>query len=219
MEEKEISEQDSLLLIRQMIHTAKREQKDDGKGWIVWGWLLLLASVLTVLRIRYKWNVDLFFFWNVFGGISVAYFIGNIISYFLPRKNIRVRTYTGDLFAKLNAGFFISLMFIIVSINVGSRAIYESTGSFHISTINTGFALLINLYAFWILIYGTALNFRPSVIGAYCTWAIGFAAMFMQSFQNVMLLHALAVLVGYIIPGHIANMEFKKLKRKGNVGV
>jgi len=64
------------------------------------------------------------------------------------------------------------------------------------------------------LIYGTALNFRPSVIGAYVSWAIGFAALFMKTFEHVMMLHGLAVLAGYIIPGHIAYNEFKKLKRK-----
>ncbi|MBO9684772.1 MAG: hypothetical protein J7502_19230 [Flavisolibacter sp.] len=31
MEEKQLSEQDSFLLIQQMIHTAKKEQKDDGR--------------------------------------------------------------------------------------------------------------------------------------------------------------------------------------------
>ena len=46
MEEKLISEKESLLLIRQMIHTAKKEQKDDGKGWIMFGWLLFGAPSL-----------------------------------------------------------------------------------------------------------------------------------------------------------------------------
>ena len=56
--------------------------------------------------------------------------------------------------------------------------------------INIGYALLVNLYAFWILIYGTALNFRPSIIGAYGTWAFGVVALFVQDFEQVMLLHA-----------------------------
>ena len=76
-----------------------------------------------------------------------------------------------------------------------------------------GFPLLINLYAFWILIYGSALSFKPSVIAAYIVWAIGFVALFVKTFDVVMLLHAAAVLAGYIIPGHIANNEFKKLQR------
>lgn len=115
-----------------------------------------------------------------------------------------VKTYTKDLFEKLNSGFFICLMFIIVAINIGVFP-------------KLGFPLLINLYAFWILIYGSALNFKPSIIASYITWAIGFGALFVKTFEQVMLLHAAAVLFGYIIPGHIANREFKKLHSRNKV--
>ena len=214
MEEKVISEKESLLLIQQMIHTAKKEQKDDGMGWIVFGWMLFLSSILSVLNVELKWNLNLFFFWNLFGGFTVLYFIYETVRYFFFRNREKVKTYTGDLFARLNTGFFISLMFIIVSINVAAYAIHDRFGVSFISPVNIGFALLVNLYSFWILIYGTALNFKPSIIGAYISWAIGLTALFVNTFQQVMMLHALAVLVGYIIPGHIANSEFKKIKRK-----
>ena len=124
-----------------------------------------------------------------------------VIAKFFFTRNEKVKTYTKDLFSKLNTGFFICLIFIIIAINVGIQP-------------KIGFALLINLYAFWILIYGSALDFRPSVIGAYITWSLGFIALFTKTFEQVMLLHAAAVLVGYIIPGHIANHEFKKLRYK-----
>ena len=204
MEDKPINEQEGLDLIRQMIHTAKKEQKDDGRGWIIWGWMLFLASVLTVANIRFQW-FSTFFFWNLFGAFTVVAMIVETIQSIRKRNIERVRTYTKDLFQKLNMGFFISLMFIIVSINVGVSPII-------------GFPLLINLYAFWILIYGTALDFKPSIIAAYVSWGIGLVALigraFDISFEMVMLLHALAVLAGYIIPGHIANREFRKIKNK-----
>ena len=203
MEEKQISEHEGLLLIQQMINAAKKEQKDDGKGWIIWGWMLFLASVLTVLNMRFKW-FQTFFFWNFFGVITLVALAYQTVSYLFFQKTERVRTYTKDLFQRLNTGFFISLMFIIVAINVNiSPAI--------------GFSLLISLYAFWILIYGSALNFRPSIIAAYLTWGIGFVSLFMKGFEQVMLLHAAAVLVGYIIPGHIANNEFRKLHQRNKV--
>jgi hypothetical protein len=69
------------------------------------------------------------------------------------------------------------------------------------------------LYAFWVLIYGTALNFRPSVIASYVMWGIAFVCLFFEDFRWIMLLHSIAVMVGYIIPGHIANREFKKVNR------
>ena len=214
MEEKKISEKESLLLIRQMIQTAKKEQKDDGMGWIVWGYLLLLASVLTICNLNFRWFDDLFLFWNAFGAVTFVLLIWETVNNHFIKKTVRVKTYTRDLFNKLNVGFFISLMFIIIAINVGTRQVADLVGSYNGVFVRIGFALLISLYSFWILIYGTALNFKPSMIGAYASWACGFGAMFAKTFEQVMWLHALAVLLGYIIPGHIANREFKKVKRK-----
>lgn len=217
MEEKRLDERESLQLIQQMISMAKKEQKDDGRGWIIWGWLLFAASMLTVANLHFRW-FNTFFFWDMFGGFTLLIFIYELVTTSFFKKSKRVKTYTGDLFTRLNAGFFICLMFIIVAINVGSAVLSKNyklinDGSDGMPFVNIGFALLISLYAFWILIYGTALNFKPSIIGAYCTWAIGIVALFAQDFQKVMLLQALAVLVGYIIPGHMANHEFKKLKK------
>jgi hypothetical protein len=199
MEEREMSEQESLLLIEQMIQAAKQEQKDDGRSWILWGWMLFTASILTIANLHYHWY-NTYFFWNLFGLASLIVFVYATIKMVFLKRPKRVKTYTKDLFEKLNAGFFISLLFIIVAINTGVPP-------------TKGFALLINLYAFWILIYGSALNFKPSIIGAYVTWAFGIAALFSKSFEVVMLMHALGVLFGYIIPGHIAHREFKKVNR------
>jgi len=221
--EKNLSEQESLQIIQQMIETAKQEQKDDGKGWIIWGWTLFAVSLLTYFNIEFRWY-DTAFFWNVFGGLVALYFLYSLLRYFFIKRPQRVKTYTGDLFDKLNIGFFIFLILIIFSINLGVPP-------------SKGFMLLIGLYGFWILIYGTALNFRPSIIAAYVTWAIAFAGLFIDKFihpgkldslpddvlttimrarfQWVMLFHALAVLCGYIIPGHIANKEFNKIHKKG----
>jgi hypothetical protein len=198
MEDKRLSEHESLMLIQQMISTAKQEQKDDGKGWIIWGWLLFLASIFTFLNIKFEW-VSTFFFWNIFGLITILLLGYETFVYLSGRKKERVKTYTNDLFNKLNIGFFISLMLIIVSINVGVPP-------------QKGFGLLLGLYGFWILIYGAVLNFKPSIIGAYITWAFAFASLFVKEFQYTMLLHAAAVLFGYIIPGHIAYKEFNKIK-------
>ncbi len=200
MEEKNITEQESLLIIQQMIHTAKREQKNDGKGWIIWGWLIFGASVFTYFNLQFEW-VPVFFFWNLFGLAALLLISYNIVQFFLKRRGERVKTYTRDLFQKLNIGFFISLMLIIFSMNLGVDP-------------KKGFALLLGLYGFWILIYGAVLNFKPSMAGAFVTWACAFASLFAKTFETTMLLHAFAVLCGYIIPGHMANSAFKKLTLK-----
>ena len=207
MEEKNISEKESLFIIQQMIATAKQEQNDDGIGWILWGWLLFATSILTYINLYYNWYSDSFF-WNIFGIISILLLAFSSIRYFFFKKNKRVKTYTGELFEKLNIGFFIFLVFIILSMNMGVDPV-------------KGFAFLISLYGFWVLIYGTVSNFKPSIIAAYITWAIGFVALIINKLENsaeeqfkwIMILHAMAVLCGYIIPGHMANREFKKINR------
>jgi hypothetical protein len=199
-QDKKITEQESLQIIQQMIETAKKEQKDDGKGWIIWGWLLFAASAFTFVNLQMKWFSN-YFFWNLFGFASLALLLVSLIRYLFYKKATKVKTYTAELFEKLNIGFFIFLLLIIVSINRGVSPVL-------------GFSLLLGLYGFWILIYGAALNFRPSVIGAYITWACAFAGLFVSRFEWTMLLHATAVLFGYIIPGHLANIEFNKIHRQ-----
>ncbi|MGZ5286457.1 MAG: hypothetical protein ACXWB9_04690 [Flavisolibacter sp.] len=203
MEDKNLTEKESLDLIRQMIQTAKNEQKDNGMGWILWGWLLFFASVLTLLNEYMEW-FNTFFFWNVFGLVTLLLLAYEVYRYFTGKSKKKVRTYTNDLFDKLNTGFFISLLLIIFSINMGVHPIM-------------GFGLLLGLYGFWILIYGAVMNFKPSIIGAYITWAFAFGSLFAEDFKLTMLLHALAVLFGYIIPGHIAYKEFKKVQEKASV--
>ena len=224
-QEQPLDQKQSLHIIQQMIQTAKQEQKDDGKGWITWGWMLFTVSLLTCVNIKFNWY-DTGFFWNVFGGVIILYFLYCLVRYFFIKKPRRVRTYTRDLFDKLNIGFFIFLILIIFSMNLGVPP-------------SKGFILLIGLYGFWILIYGATLNFKPSIIAAYISWAIAFVGLFidkfigpanlenlsddairiisLQRFQWVMLFHALAVLCGYIIPGHIAYKEFNRINRKGNI--
>lgn len=198
MEEKNISGHESLLIIQQMINTAKKEQKDDGRGWIAWGWVLFVASIFTYINMKVGW-LPVFYIWNIVGiGTLVVMVYELVRDLLLGKKKDRVRTYTKDLMEKLNVGFFMQLFFIILSINLDVPP-------------TKGFALLIAVYGFWMLIYGAALNFKPSIIGAFVTWGFGLAAMFAKSFDWTMLLHAAAVLFGYIIPGHIARKEFKKV--------
>jgi hypothetical protein len=201
-ENKPFTANDSLAVIQQMINTARREQQDSGKGWIIWGWLLFTASISSFINM-YTGTFSQYFFWNLFGLLTLAMLVYSVAIALLGKSKERIKTYTGELYRRLNIGFFITLMLIIVSINTGV-------------TPTKGFALLMALYGFWALIYGATSNFRPSIYGSYFTWACALAAMFVHDFRWTMLLHGIAVLGGYIIPGHTANYQYRKT-RKTNV--
>lgn len=201
-DDKQMTGQDSLAIIQQMISAAKQDQKDDGAGWILWGWLLFMSSLLTVANIHFGW-FGTFFFWNIFGLIALLLLAASIIKKMVLRPAKKVRTYMKDVFDKLNIGFTLLLLLIILAMNVDVKPAI-------------GFPLLTGLYAFWIMIYGALLNFKPSVIAAYVVFGLALSGMFVNSFQWVMALHALAALVGYIIPGHMAYNAFKKISA-GNI--
>ena len=201
--EKQLSETDSLRIISQMIDQAKQENRENGKGWILWGWLLFLTSIFSF--VNYK--LDLFsqyIFWNGFGILALVYFLFKALQYFFFNSKEKVKSYTKDLLQKANIGFFVSLTVITVGVNVKIDPV-------------TGFTVLIILYGFWLLIYGAALNFKPFTIGAVLTWGFGLASLFVNTFDKVMLFHAAAVLCGYIIPGHMANNEFRKARKGASI--
>ncbi|MEO6582949.1 MAG: hypothetical protein ABIO05_01420 [Ferruginibacter sp.] len=202
-----LSGEESLQIIREMIYSAKQDQKDNGMGWIIWGWMLFLASLLTVLNIHLQ-IVKTYFFWNMFGVATIIMLLASN----LRKRNKKINsatTYTKEIFNKLNIGFTITLVIIVVAINVSIGRV-------------GGFALLTALYGFWVLIYGAIFNFKPSLIAAYFVWAFALAGLFVQTFEWVMIFHGLAVLAGYIIPGHIAYNGFNKSaagNSKSSVGV
>ena len=202
-----LSGEQSLQIIQDMIRSAKQEQKDNGMGWIIWGWMLFLASALTELNLHIK-LMQTFFFWNIFGIATIVMLIVSAIRN-NQKKIHRVTTYTKEVFDKLNIGFTMTLVVIIVAMNVSIGPI-------------SGFALLTGLYGFWVLIYGDLFNFKPSIIASYFVWAFALAGLFAQTIEWVMIFHGLAVLVGYIIPGHIAYNEFNKSagrNEKSSIGV
>ena len=170
MPESRMTELESLKIIQNMIQTAKDEQKDNGVGWISWGWLLFLASALSVVNEHTHWYSQ-YFFWNIFGICTIILSLVAVFRSNVFQKRPVVKTYTSALFQKLNIGFAITLMILIVALNKGLSPLF-------------GFALLSSLYGFWILIYGAALQFRPSLIGAYFTCFARITASFQKMYPS-----------------------------------
>jgi hypothetical protein len=200
MEEKKLSNTERLQLIEQMIGRAKQEEKQNGWGWIIWGWLLFLASithyVFIVLGIKGNMIV-----WNVFGFAAFALMAYNLYKDNIAKRSDPVKTYTGELVNKIGNAFFISLLIMVVG-NYTTQADH--------SGVNFGYLLL--LYAFWMFIHGAAFRFSLLKYGAYLNW-IGALVIFLwykELGRHTLLIHAACVLAGYIIPGYIAQKRFGK---------
>ena len=197
MEERNITEKESLHLIQQMIQVAKEEHRENGDGWLIWGWLLFLASISSAILAYVEIRGYIAWIWS---GILVIGLVIYLVFHVLTRRDERVKTYVQELLDRIGAGFFISLFAI-----VAEGFILNSSYSF-------GYYYI--LYAFWMFIHGSAIRFRPLIIGAYVNWLAAIAIFLLHDLAQIMAVSAIAVLIGYLIPGYMLRAEYRKKMRE-----
>lgn len=200
-DEKFLPEQ-SLDLINSMLKQAKSAEKDNGMGWIIWGWLLFVASVTHYIAIKTQWEYR-GYVWSFFGVIASFLIIYTIVIKRVINKKRKVTTYTGQLVGKLGLAFLFSMLVV-------------SYGNYRSGIDNSGinFGYLLILYAFWMFIFAAAFQFKLFYWGAAFNW-LGAVVIFYYKEKlgaSVLLVHAACVAVGYLIPGHIAYLNFYKNK-------
>ncbi len=193
-DEDRITHQQSFSIIEQMIAAAKNEHREKGDGWLIWGWLLFIASIVSAILVVTGNNNFIGWVWT--GMLIIGFAIGFFLSE-KRNKNDGVTTYIQDLLTKLGAGFFISL-FVMIAASYITHSYY-------------GFGYYYILYGFWMFIHGSAIHFRPLIIGAFINWAAALAIFLTRdNFLFVMIISSVAILAGYLIPGYMLRSQFKK---------
>lgn len=190
--DKDFTPQQSLQLIRSMIETTKHSISDSSHFFLLWGWAVIVGCLLQfvlMVIVDYKHH---YFAWFVTPIALVIHFI----LVFREGKKERVTTFVseanGYLWISLGCSFFIlSLIF--------ARIGWEYCFPFYILFYGVG-----------TMVSGSLLQFRPLIIGGvFCFVFAGIAAYIPYHFQ--MLLTAFAILISYIIPGHMLRNRFRKL--------
>ncbi|HAO46255.1 MAG TPA: hypothetical protein PLZ45_01190 [Ferruginibacter sp.] len=190
--DEQLSGEKSLAIIHQMISQAKANITDSGLPWLLWGTMLILASLSTYFFISTNAE-NLFLGWNIFGAVTVV-----LLAYdALKPKRKKVKTYIDELMMLVDIGFFVCIFVIILSINISV-------------TPGNGFGYMLMVFAFQMLIKGGAAKSKALIVGAVVNWAGAIAVFINKEFKYDMLIMAGAVLIGYIIPGFILWAEYKK---------
>jgi hypothetical protein len=206
MDGKKMTNNESLQLIEQMIGRAKHEEKDSGWGWIVWGILLFAASIIHyfLLLAGVKGGGMV---WNIFGILALILIAVSLTGKYRSKGKTVVKTYTGELVDMIGNGFFVSLGVVVIG---GITTGIGNTGA------NFGYLLL--LYAFWLFIHGAAFRFKPMKYGAFINWggALVIFIWYKDLGRHVLLIHAICVLLGYIIPGFMAQKNFARKNSEGD---
>jgi hypothetical protein len=196
-----LSSEQSLLLIEQMIGRAREQEKDSGRGWILWGWLLFIASIIHYAMIKADIQKGVLV-WQIFGvTAAVLVFYEQFLRKYIVQPVVKVKTYTNELVSKLGIAFFISIAIMMYG-NI----------QLEMNKAGLNFGYLMLLYGFWMFIHGSAFRYRLLIIGAIINWVGAIVVFYFKEKlgAEVLLLHAFCVAMGYLIPGHIALIKYGK---------
>lgn len=189
-QEKSLTGQESFDVINRMIRTAQNDIKDDSFYYLIWGWLVLIASTVNYFLMQIDYE-NSFLPWAILmplGGVATG-----IYSYKHERKQ-KVRTYVDDVMKYVVIAFLVSLFIVLFSMSKLGLGTYP---------------MVMLTYGTWLFISGGAVKFQPLIFGGIINWILGIAAFYV-GFEIQLLLIAAAVLLGYIIPGYMLKAKFKK---------
>ena|SRR6218665_240525 len=188
-EEKQLTQEESLRIIHEMISAAKNEVKADAFIFLLWGWLVFVASLAQFILVmaHVQWNSLPWMLMPVGGVITVVYSMRK------ARKDKTKTNVTESL--KYTWIAFTAAMLIIMFFN-------------DMSFLQVLPCIMV-LYGMGLFLSGGALQFRPLLYGGIFCWLCAIAGFEVQNVYQLLIL-ATAVMGGYIIPGYLLKMNNKK---------
>jgi hypothetical protein len=185
--EKQFDEQLSLKIIAEAIENAKSNFKDNGFFYLLWGWLVLCASLLEYGLLQFTSTPYHWLGWPIM--MTVGGIVSGVYGYRLGKK-ATVKTIIDTSMIYLWSGFLISLLIIIV---IG---IINHTSWLMLNP------LIIVLYGLGTFVSGGILKFKPLIVGGILAWLIAIVTFFTKS-EVQLLLMAAAIIVSYLVPGYM----------------
>ncbi len=183
-QEKQMTHEESLELIQSMINTARNKVADDGFHLILWGVLVIICSLLNY-----------FFFKAGYGNMSGLPWL------FMPVVGVpigmiyerRYRRSTG-----IRTVVETNIKYLWWSYGAALFLVIFYSGSIQVSPVPY-ILMITGLVTF---ASGLMLQFRPMMLGGVVFFILTIACLWVQP-ADQLLLEALGVLLGYIIPGII----------------
>ncbi len=192
------SAEQSLHLIQSMIEKAKQDVANNSFYLLLWGWLIFIAALLNFGLMKFTHIEQPYLVWNLVWIGAIA----SIIKGIKDSRKIVVKTFVGE-----------TMKFFGISqaiIYCGQAILYTGLAFFfgkydlwHIS-----FPLYILVYAVTCFFMGALMQFPLLKLTGLLCLPIMVVGVYV-SFEWQLLLLALAILISYIIPGHVLYMKEK----------
>lgn len=214
-EEKELSGQESLKIITEMINKAKDVCHDTGISAIMWGAVITICSLVRLSEIHFGYKLPF--------DIYLLTFIAVIpqIYFTIRTKRLRkVKTY-GDAFTDyLWTGFGICIFLMVyitgsmdsawIPVAAEYKQLTGHSSSFGIYEFSAPFFLL--LYGLPTFVTGTSMKFKPMLFGGLFCWVCCLVSVH-TTIKIDLVLMAFSAVFAWLIPGIIMERDYRKAKR------
>ena len=192
MEEKDISPQESLALINDMIGKARKRYTDNSIFFLMWGWIVMSASLAHYVILEYTSFDKPYIGWL----LTVPGFIASMLIGAKRSRKAIVRSYTDSVYAWL---------WITLGLSIFVMVFHGEKLGWHIVP------LTMLMASVGTVVSGAMMKFKPLQIGGALFFGFSIFAFQVNESQQ-MLLMAISVLTGYLIPGYV--MKKKALKNE-----
>lgn len=199
MENKQLTEKESLELISTMIKSSQQRMIDGaGKPFLIWGYLLVAVSLTILLLVRTTGNWAWTYLW--FAPIV----IGMPLMYLLTSKSRRspkVTTFVDKI---------TTLIWSIFGVTCGLVTLVATLSSLFLNQYIAIFTFIMLLLGGALLLTGIIIKFKPLVFSGIASYLIAFWMLFVTNPLDLFIIFAVAMVVVMVIPGHILNHKARK---------
>lgn len=190
--ETNFTEQQGIKVIQDMIENTKAKFRDNGFFYLLWGWLVLIASashfIMMSMGIEYFWVA-----WPVtmmIGGIT-----SGVVGYRMGKK-AQVKTFFDTAVVSLWYAFTITLFIVLISAGAGKI-------SWQMSNV-----FIIALYGLGTFISGKIMEYKPLIFGGIFSWVVAVVGIFLPPMYSMPLV-SVSIIVSYLIPGYMLKSRAK----------
>lgn len=190
MEKNNLTPEESLDLIHRHISNFKMNYRDNAKIFLLWGWLLTIASFSNFIILKILHSKEAYELMGLYsiGNWVVFGLIGFLILFFMDRniKNKKVYGFLDSYIKKLwtvtAVSFFIGTL-ICIKLEIAPPPIMLLIAG--IATTTTGMLI----------------KFMPLIIGGMAFFIFSIATTFVSN-EYIALIVGAAIICGYLIPGY-----------------
>ena len=189
MENINLTPEESFSIINKAIANFKLNYKETAKVFLLWGWVLAIASFSNFIIIKILYNREASIGFLSLCNWAVFLLIGFIIMFFMERKlnkDKKVFSYLESYFKNLwtvTAASFIIATFLCIKLEINPPPIM---------LLIAGMATTTS---------GLLIKYRPVIIGGLAFFIFSLAATFVSN-EYISLIVFAAIICGYLIPGY-----------------